>query len=612
MAVAATSAAAAAGGRRATAAAGTPLWWPRHSGPGTMATVALPQRLLPLPSPEVAGAAALGRASTPSSRRLSAPVWQRGLQDPWPRGTSLGVRLGLTGVLAIAASRARPRGVAASAAAIRAWMRGQAASGGSSASGSRVPLAPRGCRAASATALAAARARTVVLEPPAKSGDAARLPPMSADGGSQEEFEEYWACNSSPRRLAGGWLERRAHPQVNIEPFWYNETTSALTWERPDVAEEGKAKKAAVSKDAGFAELTGEGPEWEMGIQDLKQALAFGRGENLGLRTEELAKRAVAEYERFEPRVLSWHDYQHITFWFFGGLHRKQRGAGGKSFFDGQGGQDLFANRAFFNAAADVMMERVDRMHPINLTYFIWTFTRAGVVRRDLMETVGDYLLGGLLPTMDRCSLGTMVWNFTKQRINHDALFEGAARELCRPNRTRSLAARNFQNVMIAYARRNFWHEELYDALAHGIPRLIDNHDPRHSKNARHVLFSYTCKDGYEVLADSFRIGNLTVILKEFLKVPVKGPAIEGCVVSMADYVRRSEKASPKMMREQGDVADFLITLARAAAAGRWGAAKLLGQGGPFEMERLVREMSSDKADLLRRTMRRADIDLRF
>jgi len=432
---------------------------------------------------------------------------------------------------------------------------------------------------------------------------------MSRDGGSQAEFEEYWTWNAVPHPLASGWVERRAHPQVNTEPFWYHEATSATAWQRPLGAEELKGQAATRrSSGGGMPELTGEGPEWKMGIEDLKAALAAGRSESLGLQIAELARRAVAEYEQFQPRVLSWHDYQHITFWFFGGLKRRQRSPGTKSFFEGRSGagRELFADDAFFQAAAELIRERLGQMHPINLTYFVWTFTRAGVVLPELMESVGNHLCEGLLPTLDRCSLGTMVWNFTKQGVRHDRLFAAAARELCRPNRTRSLAARNFQNVMIAYSRRDYWDEELYDALATGIPRLLDTHDPRQAKCERSLLFSYTCKDGFEVLADSFRINNLTVILRCFLRVPVKGPAMERCVASMADYVRRSGECSPRMMREPSDLEEFVLALAGAAADGRWGAGRLLAPGGPFDVPSLLEGMPARKADQLRRLLRRA------
>merc|ERR1712087_175599 len=115
------------------------------------------------------------------------------------------------------------------------------------------------------------------------------------------------------------------------------------------------------------------------------------------------------------------------------------------------------------------MEGRLHRMHPICLTYLVWTFSRAEVVIPEFMRYVGDHLCQGYLPMMDRCSLGTMVWNFNNQGISHNRLFEDAAMELSRPNRVRSLAPRNFQNVTIAYSRRYHMNWKLVNALARGM-----------------------------------------------------------------------------------------------------------------------------------------------
>jgi len=147
------------------------------------------------------------------------------------------------------------------------------------------------------------------------------LPPLSADGGSQAEFEKYWARNAEPQKYGGKWVERMSHPQVNIESYWYNESSGEIRWTRPKPAR----KLAAEGADDGLQELAGDGPEWQMSIMELKEALHDGRDKSLGLRADKLAERAVAEYENFVPRVLSWHDYQHHTFWFFGGMKRKLR-----------------------------------------------------------------------------------------------------------------------------------------------------------------------------------------------------------------------------------------------------------------------------------------------
>merc|ERR1740123_2446755 len=119
----------------------------------------------------------------------------------------------------------------------------------------------------------------------------------------------------------------------------------------------------------------------------------------------------------------------------------------------------------------------------------------------------------------------------------------------------------------------------LVSTMARGMVRLMDEHEDCGGKNKRELLFSYTCKDGSEVLADSFRIGNLTVILKDFIGMPAKGPEMERCIESMADYVRRSEEVSPAMMRDRGDVDEFVSALAWAAAERRVNAEPFLGPG---------------------------------
>mmetsp|Transcript_91075 Transcript_91075/g.202211 ORF Transcript_91075/g.202211 Transcript_91075/m.202211 type:complete len:212 (-) Transcript_91075:82-717(-) len=169
---------------------------------------------------------------------------------------------------------------------------------------------------------------------------------------------------------------------------------------------------------------------------------------------------------------------------------------------------------------------------------------------------------------LDRCSLGTMVWNFSKMEIRHDRYFEDSAAELSRPNRLRSLAPRNFQNTMIAFSRRRHWNEKLVDAMARGITRLLTAHDPRFPKTDRKVLFSYTCRDGSEVPADAFRIGSCTVIAKAFQEIRASGAIIEECLSAMLDYAVRSVERSPAFMREPGDACGLVRQLGYIGEAG--------------------------------------------
>merc|ERR1711924_30214 len=104
----------------------------------------------------------------------------------------------------------------------------------------------------------------------------------------------------------------------------------------------------------------------------------------------------------------------------------------------------------------------------------------------------------------------------------------------------------------------------------------MGNHDPRYPKTDKHVLFSYTCKDGSEVPADAFRIGGSTVILKAFQELRATGPSVEACIASMLDYAMRSVRRSSWMMREPGDACAFIRQLAFIAEEGILDVGRLL------------------------------------
>lgn len=320
--------------------------------------------------------------------------------------------------------------------------------------------------------------------------------------------------------------------------------------------------------------LEGQGPAWELSVQELQTALKGSPEDRqrLGLCYEELAKRAVYEYEKWMPRVLSWHDYQYNTFWYFGGSGEKDEGAcssgsSSKSFFSAakENGRELFAEDCFFEVLARLAIKRLLHIHPISITYLVWTFARAGVCDKVFMEAVGDHFCDGLLPTLDRCSLGTIIWCFYQLSVPHKRLFQEAAAELMRPVRLRSLAPRNFQNVLIAYSRMQTSEPGFAATMARGMTRLLRGHDPRSSKCDRSLLFSYTCCNGDEVPADCFHISSLTIIARSYELLKAREPEVEDCYEAMADYVLRSIDRSPPKMREPGDAAQFALALARCA-----------------------------------------------
>lgn len=435
----------------------------------------------------------------------------------------------------------------------------------------------------------------------------ASLPDMSLDGGSEEEFQSYWDWNSrNTRVLKEGWIERMAHPQVNCQAYWYNHCTAETSFEQPTVCEPSLVPADLTS------DFSQEGPVWTFTAPELKAIMKEGHASDFGFSTEELARRACFEFESWLPRVLSWHDYQYRCFWFFGGKDSmdKNRDSGGtaKSFFsaDAEASRQLFADDAFFEACTRLLCKRLDKMHPINLTYFVWTYVRAGVVHRELLHAVAEHFCKGWLPSLDRCSLGTMLWNFSKLEFRHDRFFELSAQELYRPNRLRSLAPRNFQNSMIAYSKRKHWNARVLEGFCRGIPRLLDNHDPSYPKTDTHVLFSYTCRDGSEVPADAFRIGSLTVITKAFHDLRASGPAVEECMTSMLSYVVRSVERSPQYMREAGDACNFLRQLGFFAGDSGLDLAKMLR---PIDLPTMCDDAPDRAVDQMKAALRRAGVE---
>ena len=284
------------------------------------------------------------------------------------------------------------------------------------------------------------------------------LPPMSVDGGGEDEFQEYWKWFHNPQPCPEGWIERRTHPQVGVLPYWYNTKTKQTVFTTPEFKKSQTSTplaepQAPLELDTAVAELS---------VKDLRRILQdAGEMKRLGLTDDILAQRAVWEYESFIPRVLSWHDFQYNTFWFFiedrdrdrGRDRRGGRSSRGQGFFaaDADKNKKMFAHEGFFEAVAKVASERLERIHPINLVYLLWTFTRGGIRAQSFFNQAADHFCDGMLPSLDRCGLGTLVWCFSKQRFRHSRLFDEAAQELQRPVRVRSLAPRNFQNTMIAF-----------------------------------------------------------------------------------------------------------------------------------------------------------------
>ena len=402
------------------------------------------------------------------------------------------------------------------------------------------------------------------------------MPPMSKDGGSEEEFEEYWHWFKEPQCF-GSWIERRTHPQVSVLPYWYNIDTQETIFDAPERHMEAKVLPS-------LEPLKLEGLIGELSVKELRAKLQEPEElRRLNLTDTMLARRAVWEYETFIPRVLSWHDYQYNTFWFFieerdSKSNYGRRDKGGYFGPQSDEAKKLFAHDSFFAEVAALASQRFQQIHPINLVYLLWTFTRAGVSAQKFFNDAADHFCDGLLPSLDRCGLCTLVWCYSRQRIRHDRLFQRAAQELERTIRVRSLAPRNFQNTMIAYR----WYgkggdtEAMVQQLALWLPRLLDDHDERRPKLRKDVMFSYTCRDGSEVPADAFRINGLNVIARGFVYLDISTPEVEACLESMTNYVIRSAGRSPVWMRQDGDVCIFATIVAEAVVKGWTKAPKLL------------------------------------
>ena len=316
--------------------------------------------------------------------------------------------------------------------------------------------------------------------------DETGLPPMSADGGGEDEFQEYWEWFQKPQSWPEGWIERRTHPQVGVRPYWYNTGTRQTVFEPPACLENQSSEPIQRREEP----LEIEGAVADLSVKELRQKLQDPEEiERLALTDDALACRAVWEYETFIPRVLSWHDYQYNTFWFFidDRDEKGKRGGRGQGFFGAEADKNkkMFAHHGFFEAVAEVASQRLEKIHPINLVYLLWTFTRAGVRAQRFFNQAADHFCNGLLPSLDRCGLGTLVWCYAKQRFRHHRLFDEAAKELQRAVRVRSLAPRNFQNTMIAfrwYGMGRASQRSLIDMLAAWLPRMLDDHDERRPK----------------------------------------------------------------------------------------------------------------------------------
>merc|ERR1740123_97903 len=277
--------------------------------------------------------------------------------------------------------------------------------------------------------------------------------------------------------------------------------------------------------------------------------------------SEELAKRAIHEYESWLPQEFSWHTHHSVTFWHF--LRN------GRSETDADAWVSWLDKR-FFEACVRCALRRLFYIHPINIAYLVWTFARADFSSRAFMDMVGDHLCDGLLPALDRCSLASVVWSYAKLRCPHGRLFDGAAEELRRPVRVRTLAPVHYCSIMIAYAQMRTYSddiaEQLVEAMADGISSVLEAHDPQHAKCDRSLCLPFRRQDGREVWVDAFNLRSLSLILGAIAELKSRGPAVANCLESIVGYVERLLELAPPSMRKPVDAQSFMAAFVGAQA----------------------------------------------
>jgi len=116
-------------------------------------------------------------------------------------------------------------------------------------------------------------------------------------------------------------------------------------------------------------------------------------------------------------------------------------------------------------------------------------------------------------------------------------------------------------------------------------------------------LFSYTCRDGSEVLADSFRISGLTVIVKAFCDLHARTSHVERCMVSVLKYTCKSIERSPGMMRELGDACGLVRQVGFYAEAG---VPTLVPALRTLDFERLAQGADERSVAQMRHALRRS------
>lgn len=198
---------------------------------------------------------------------------------------------------------------------------------------------------------------------------------------------------------------------------------------------------------------------------------------HLGITNDELfeglAQRAVTALVEFEPKVLS--NVREICFWSF---HR----ASANSWSDrGRSGRlrHGFANHQFFETLIPLAIAQLDKVHPINCVYFMWSVSKSGMDNQELFDAVAARV-GPVASTLDRCGLTMFCWNYAYIGTQNDEVFEQVAEDTLRPDRMAEMAPRDVSGIAWAFAKAGVDNEPLFQGLvAHASGLLRDGLEQR-------------------------------------------------------------------------------------------------------------------------------------
>ena len=216
---------------------------------------------------------------------------------------------------------------------------------------------------------------------------------------------------------------REGHiPQVSVLPYWYNIDTQETIFDAPERHMEAKVLPSAWTIEVGrshrwtFRQRATCQTSRTWGVASV-ESYWYDVGTSCRLGIWNLYSTSV---------VMARLPIQHLLVLHWGTWSKSNYGRRDKGGYFGPQSDEakkLFAHDSFFAEVAALASQRFQQIHPINLVYLLWTFTRAGVSAQKFFNDAADHFCDGLLPSLDRCGLCTLVWCYSRQRIRHDRLF---------------------------------------------------------------------------------------------------------------------------------------------------------------------------------------------